>query len=82
MCEDTDAPDAGSRNLVEAHMAQTLGETQAQRVLVLLVEGRDGEETEVLASSIGMPLDGALNHYGSLQQEVYHRKQAFSNQRC
>jgi hypothetical protein len=25
-----------------------------------------------------MPLDGALNHYGSLQQEVYHRKQAFS----
>jgi len=25
-----------------------------------------------------MPLDGALNHYGSLQKEVYHRKQAFS----
>jgi len=31
----------------------------------------------------GMPLDGALNHYGSLQKEVYHRKQAFSKwERC
>jgi hypothetical protein len=51
--EDTDAPDVGSRSLVEAQMAQTLGETQAQRVLALLVEGRDGEEVEVLDSSMG-----------------------------
>jgi hypothetical protein len=51
--EDTAAPGAGSRNLVETQMAQTLGETQAQRVLALLVEGRDGEEAEVLESSMG-----------------------------
>ena len=46
-------PYAGSRSLVETQMAQTLGETQAQRVLALLVEGRDGEEAEVLDSSMG-----------------------------
>jgi hypothetical protein len=51
--EDTAAPDAGSRSLVETQMAQTLGETQAQRVLALLVEGRDGEEAEVLDSLMG-----------------------------
>jgi len=51
--EDTSARDAGSISRVSAHVAQTLGETQAQRALELLVEGRDGEEAEVLDSSIG-----------------------------
>jgi len=51
--EDTAAPDAGSISLVETHMSQTLGETQAQRVHTLLVEGRDGEEAEVLDSFMG-----------------------------
>ena len=60
-------------------MAQTLGETQARRVLKLLVEGRDGEEENGLDSSIGCHEMVRSATYGSLQNEVYHRKQAFSN---